>query len=57
LQSYERVIANLELMPERINSARGDRVGVRQDSLARMLNKAELLSVEGLRKVEAAEKR
>jgi hypothetical protein len=56
-KELDNVIANLELMPERINSAKKDRVGVRQVALAKMLNRAGLLSVEGLKKVEGAEKR
>jgi hypothetical protein len=56
-KELDNVIANLELMPERINSAKGSRVGVRQVSLARLLNKAGLLSAGGLKKVEGAEKR
>ncbi len=46
--------ANEELMPERVNSAKKDRVGVRQVALARMLNQAGLLSAEGVKKVEGA---
>lgn len=53
----DNVMANLELMPERMNSGKGARVGSRQVALARMLNKAGMLSAEGLERVEQAEKK
>lgn len=48
------VMGNLELMPQRMNAAKGARVGERQVSHARKLHKAGLLSEAGLRAVEAA---
>jgi len=48
------VIANLELMPQRMNAVKRDRVGERQVSHARVLHKAGLLSQGGLKAVEAA---
>ena len=48
------VIANLELMPQRMNSSKNDRVGSRQVDIGRKLNKAGLLSDKGLKFVEAA---
>jgi hypothetical protein len=50
----DNVIANLELMPLRMNESKNDRVGVRQVDLARKFNKAGLLSNEGLKAVESA---
>jgi hypothetical protein len=47
-------IANLELMPMRLNASKRDRVGERQLSHARALRKVGLLSAGGLRSVEAA---
>ena len=47
----ENVIANLELMPLRMNEGKSARVGDRQRDLARKLNKAGLLSKEGLEAV------
>jgi hypothetical protein len=53
----DNVIANLELLPLRANEAKNDKVGARQLDLARKLNKAGLLSAEGLKAVEKAGKR
>jgi hypothetical protein len=50
----DNVIANLELMPLRMNESKNDRVGARQVDLARKFNKAGLLSNEGLKAVESA---
>lgn len=49
----DNVIANLELMPQRMNASKGDRIGDRQVSHARALHKAGLLSAQGLRAVES----
>ena len=48
------VIANLELMPMRMNSSKSDKVGSRQRSLAEKLEKAGLLSEAGLRAVQVS---
>ena len=48
----DNVIANLELLPLRVNEAKNDKVGARQVDLARKLHKAGLLSPEGLKAVE-----
>ena len=53
----DNVIANLELMPARMNSSKRDRVGDRQIDLARKLRKAGLLSERGLKAVESAKGR
>jgi hypothetical protein len=50
----DNVIANLELMPLRMNESKNDRVGARQTDLARKFNKAGLLSDDGLKAVESA---
>lgn len=50
----DNVIANLELMPQRLNSAKGNRVGDRQVALARTLHRAGLLADLGLRQVLVA---
>lgn len=50
----DNVIANLELMPLRMNAGKQAKVGARQLDLARKLHKAGLLSAEGLRAVESA---
>ena len=44
----DNVIANLELMPLRMNESKNDRVGARQVDLTRKFNKAGLLSDKGL---------
>ncbi len=48
----DNVIANLELLPVRVNEAKNATVGVRQLDLARKLYKAGMLSVTGLHAVE-----
>ena len=48
----DNVIANLELMPLRMNEEKNSKIGARQVDLARKLHKAGLLSSEGLRAVE-----
>jgi hypothetical protein len=50
----DNVIANLELMPLRMNESKNDRVGERQVDLARKFNKAGLLSDKRLKAVESA---
>jgi len=50
------VIADLELMPLKMNEGKKAKVGARQLGLARKLEKAGLLSADGLRKVESAGK-
>lgn len=50
----DRVIANLELLPLRLNQRKSDLVGERQLSLARKLFAAGLLSREALSRVEKA---
>ena len=47
----ENVMANLELMPSRMNSGKGEKIGPRQRSLAEQLHMAGLLSAEGLARV------
>jgi hypothetical protein len=49
--TLENVIANLELMPTRMNSQKKDAVGDRQVSLAKDMNKVGLLSKRNLNKV------
>lgn len=48
----DNVIANLELMPMRMNSSKSDKIGARQLDLARKLYSAGLLSAEGKRKLQ-----
>jgi len=48
----DNVIANLELMPLRINESKNDKIGDRQRDLARKLYKAGLLSGKGLRALD-----
>lgn len=50
----DRVIANLELLPIRLNQRKSDMVGQRQISLARKLQQAGLLSAAGLERVVRA---
>jgi hypothetical protein len=50
----DNVIANLELMPLRMNESKNDRVGARQLDLARKFHEAGLLSDKGLKTVESA---
>ena len=52
----DNVIANLELMPLKMNEGKNAKVGARQLSLARKLHKAGLLSSEGLKAVERSGK-
>jgi DNA-binding transcriptional ArsR family regulator len=47
----DNVIANLELMPMRLNASKGDKIGDRQRSYAQKLFEAGLLGEEGLRRV------
>lgn len=42
--ALDRVLANLELMPERLNVSKGAKIGARQTDLARKLHAAGLLS-------------
>lgn len=53
----DNVIANLELMPLRMNESKNAKVGARQVDYARRLNKVGLLSDEGMKAVGAAGKR
>jgi hypothetical protein len=48
----DNVIANLELMPLKMNEGKNAKIGARQVDLARKLHKAGLLSGEGLATVE-----
>ena len=50
----DNVIANLELLPLRLNESKNDKVGDRQLSHAKKLYGAGLLSAEGLKKVQIA---
>lgn len=50
----DNVIANLELLPLRLNESKNAKIGDRQLSLAQRLHQAGLLSAEGLKKVENA---
>ena len=50
----DKVIANLELMPLRMNEGKSAGVGERQRLLAEKLQRAGLLSAAGLRAVQAA---
>jgi hypothetical protein len=52
----DNVIANLELMPARMNSAKSSSIGERQKALTQQLAKAGWLSKSGLRKVLSASK-
>lgn len=52
----DNVIANLELLPQKVNSSKNDKVGERQIDLAQKLNRAGLLSDEGLRQVKQGRK-
>ncbi len=51
----DHVIANLELMPLRMNEGKSAKIGQRQRSLARQLNNAGLLSGDGLTTVLAVQ--
>jgi hypothetical protein len=48
----DNVIANLELMPRRMNAGKRDRVGERQVDLARKFHEASMLNTKGLRAVQ-----
>lgn len=50
----DNVVANLELMPLRMNERKSAKIGDRQKALARRLFNAGLLKKEGLRAVESA---
>ncbi len=50
----DNVIANLELMPKRMNSAKQDKVGARQKDVAARFYEADLLSLKGYRAVMQA---
>ena len=50
----DHVIANLELLPARLNESKGDKISARQLALARKFHQARLLSTAGLTAVEAA---
>ncbi len=50
----DNVIANLELMPLRMNESKNAKVGERQLSLAKKFRAAGLLTPAGLEKVEIA---
>jgi hypothetical protein len=52
----DNVIANLELMPLKMNEGKNAKIGARQVDLARKLHKAGLLSSEGLKAVEKSGK-
>ena len=49
----DNVIANLELMPLRMNESKNDKTGDRQRDMARKFCHARLLSRKGLEAVEA----
>ena len=48
----DKVIANLELMPLKMNEGKNAKIGARQVDVARKLHRAGLLSSEGLKAVE-----
>jgi|SRR6266853_1465642 len=48
----DNVIANLELMPLRMNERKNAKIGSRQKSLAKQFHAAALLSASGLKEVE-----
>ena len=48
----DNVIANLELMPLKMNEGKNAKIGARQVALARKLHKAGLLGAQGLAAVE-----
>lgn len=50
----DNVIANLELMPMRLNAAKRDSIGERQIALAREFHRAGLVGKAGLEKVRAS---
>lgn len=52
----DNCVANLELMPLRLNESKNDKIGSRQRSLATKLHDAGLLSAKGFRKVQNAKR-
>ena len=48
----DNVIANLELLPLKVNQSKSDKVGQRQSALAESLHRAGLLSEQGYRAVK-----
>jgi hypothetical protein len=48
----DNVIANLELMPLRMNESKNDKIGARQLDLAKKLHSAGLLSAQGKQKID-----
>jgi hypothetical protein len=52
--ALDNTIANLELMPAKLNEAKGDKIGARQLDLARKFHRAGLLDAAGLAAVEQA---
>jgi hypothetical protein len=52
----DNVIANLELMPQRLNAGKSDRIGDRQVSMAKAFRDAGLLSDDGLKLVMGAKR-
>jgi len=52
LPELDCVIANLELLPLKLNESKNSKVAARQRSLAKQLHKAGLLSTEGLKAME-----
>lgn len=52
----DNVIANLELMPMRMNAGKNDKVGARQLDLANKLKTAGLLSTKGMKRLRSAAK-
>jgi len=51
----DHVIANLELLPLRLNESKGDKIGTRQLTLAQTLQRAGLLSPASAQKVRSAQ--
>ena len=50
----DNVIANLELLPPRVNEQKSDKVGERQVSMAKAFHSAGILSDRGLKRVMEA---
>lgn len=50
----DNVIANLELMPLKMNQSKNDKVGSRQKSLSKQLREVGLLSDVGLKAIRVA---
>ena len=57
VEELDERIYNLEFMPSRMNSKKGNKIGLRQIQLAQKWNRAGLLSDAGLQAVEMAAKR